>query len=469
MERITFITGRLAERGLRATLATMQPEFEYSVAVLPISVAALMTTSWIAERLTLHEGTTRAMIPGLCEGELRTLEDRLGVAVVRGPKDLKDIPGYFGRPQERPGYGAYNIKIVAEIHNAPDLDRDGLLARAEYYRRSGADIIDLGCHVERRWSGVGEAVALLKDHGFAVSVDSFDRQEILAADEAGADLILSLNGTNLDLADRLHARVVVVPDADGEMESLVRNVAAVDRTGLRYVIDPIINPLNFGFAESLRRLLAIRDRWPSADVMIGTHHITELLDADSVGVNALLIGLAEELGVRYVLTTEVAHWARGSVRELSVARELSAHSHARGMLPKHLEERLLVAKDRQVTRYTTEELRDLQQQIRDPNYRIFLAEGQICVFNAEQFVQGTDIRRIFERLDVDEPSHAFYLGKELMKARLALALDKSYMQEQELDWGYLTPPAEPRSRTRLTQRFSRSIRRHRKGSGDAPT
>ncbi|MDR7420572.1 MAG: DUF6513 domain-containing protein [Armatimonadota bacterium] len=455
MDKITFVTGRLAERALRATVETMRAEFERSVATLPISVAALMTTSWIAERLVLPEGTTKVMIPGLCQGDLGILESRLGVPVIRGPKDLKDIPAYFGRPQERPGYGAYNIKIVAEIHNAPDLDRNALLARAEYYRQSGADIIDLGCHVGRRWTHLGESVAFLKSRGFTVSVDSFDRQEMLAGDEAGADLILSLNGTNMDIASQLHARVVVVPDAEGGLESLARNVTSVERAGLRYIIDPIINPLNFGFAQSLRRLMEIRDRWPSADVMIGTHHITELFDADSIGINALLTGLAEELGVRYLLTTEVGHWARGSVREISIARQLSAYSHAMGMLPKHLEERLLVAKDRGGPSYTTAELRELQREIHDPNYRIFLADGQICVFNAERFVQGTDLGRIFDQLAVEEPSHAFYLGKELMKARLALALGKSYMQEQELHLGYLTPPPEPTTHTRLTQRLSR--------------
>ncbi len=62
------------------------------------------------------------------------------------------------------------------------------------------------------------------------------------------------------------------------------------------------------------------------------------------------------------------------------------------------------------------------------------------MFNAERFVTGTDIGDIFARLDVQEATHAFYLGKELMKAQLALALGKTYRQEGQLSWGSLTPP-----------------------------
>jgi len=357
--------------------------------------------------------------------------------------------------------GTYTIKVVAEIHNATELTQEALLDRAGYYRQSGADVIDLGCAVGWRWPQVGAAVALLKQHGYAVSVDTFDREEILAADAAGVDYVLSINASNLDVAPGLHAAVVVVPDADGGIASLEANVAAVERLGLRYIIDPIITPLNFGFVDSVRRLLDVRRRWPDAEVMIGTHHITELLDADSVGVNALLMALAQELRVNYVLTTEVAPWTRGTVRELHIARQLTAYAHASGMLPKNLEDRLLVVKDRRMTRHTTAELRELQRSIRDPNFRIFVTEDQICVFNAERFISGSDIQQIFEQLDVDEAAHAFYLGKEL-KAYLALVLGKAYMQEQSLDWGYLTPPEEPPRHVRLTQRLSRRTPRRRR-------
>ena len=79
---------------------------------------------------------------------------------------------------------------------------------------------------------------------------------------------------------------------------------------------------------------------------------------------------------------------------------------------------------------------------------------RIHVFNAERFVSGTDVSEIFAELDVEEATHAFYLGKELMKARLAVTLGKTYRQEGELSWGYLTPP-EPEDAASTARRESR--------------
>ena len=55
------------------------------------------------------------------------------------------------------------------------------------------------------------------------------------------------------------------------------------------------------------------------------------------------------------------------------------------------------------------------------------------------------------------PTHAFYLGKELARASLAVTLGKTYRQEGALSWGYLTPPDDAKSEhVRLTQRPGRS-------------
>jgi hypothetical protein len=78
------------------------------------------------------------------------------------------------------------------------------------------------------------------------------------------------------------------------------------------------------------------------------------------------------------------------------------------------------------------------------------------VLNNRRFVRSADaidIRAIFAQLDVHEATHAFYLGKELARASLAVTLGKTYRQEGALSWGYLTPPDETRSEhVRLTQR-----------------
>lgn len=465
LRRIVCITGRLAEKALRATLASLAPAVQAEVVVLPITVAALMTTEWVARHLPdeMPIGDL-LLLPGLCAGNLEPVRERWRGAVEHGPNDLKDLPAYFGRPAERPGYGERSIEIVAEIQHAPRLTPGELLERAEYYRESGADIIDLGCDVGARWQSVGAAVEMLVKRGFRVSVDTFDRAEMRAAADAGAEMILSVHAGNLEAARGLRCRVVVVPGPEGELEPVAACVAQLEAWGVPYVLDPVIAPISFGFAESIGRLLELRRRWPGAELMIGSHHLTELLDADTTGVTAVAAGIAQEVGVRYVLTTEVAAWAHGAVRELDVARRLMHYAQRRGVLPKNLDDGLLTIKDRRPNHFTEPEIRDLAAQVTDPNFRIFIDGRRIYVFNADVFVVDTDIQRIFDQLGVTEATHAFYLGKELARAKIALELGKNYRQEQPLRWGYLTPAqaggehgvaARTRRRVRLTQRRER--------------
>src|SRR5438552_655387 len=123
----------------------MAPAFAYDVAVMKITVAALMTTPWIARFLAVPAGTDLVLIPGLCEGDTAAIADRAGVRVEKGPKDLRQIPEYFGRAAAARDYGAYGIEIVAEVNNAPRLAREALRREADHYRASGADVIDIGC------------------------------------------------------------------------------------------------------------------------------------------------------------------------------------------------------------------------------------------------------------------------------------------------------------------------------------
>jgi dihydropteroate synthase-like protein len=466
---VLFVTGRLAEPALRRVVGELGPELEPDVAVLGITVAALMTVPWIAKHLTVPPGTDLVLLPGLVEGDPAELAERYAVRVEKGPKDLREIPAWFGGKARAADYGAYTIEILAEVNNAPRLARAELLALAERFRASGADVIDVGMTPGLAFPELGDAVRELRAAGHRVSIDSFDPAEIRTAVAAGAELVLSVNGSNLDVARELagRARVVAIPDFGAGMETLEPTLARLEEWGVEYLVDPVIEPIGYGFMRSLERYAEARRRWPKAPLMMGVGNITELTAADTTGVNAILIAICQELGVEAVLTTEVIPWARGAVREIDVARRLMHYAVSQKTLPKGVDDRLVTVKDPRILAYTEAELRELQSRVTDPNYRIFADPEAITVFNRERFVRGTDIQAIFAQLDVDEATHAFYLGRELMKARLARELGKTYRQEGALAWGYMTPADDVRSEhVKLTQR-SRRAPREPGGSRDA--
>src|SRR5687767_4373908 len=127
-----FVTGRLAEHALRAVVAELAPRagFDYSIEVLNITVAALMTPEWVARRIHVPPSTDRVLLPGYCDGDLAVVEQTAGVPVERGPRDLRRLPEYFGEKPRKEEYGGYDIEILAEINHAPRLVLADILAEA---------------------------------------------------------------------------------------------------------------------------------------------------------------------------------------------------------------------------------------------------------------------------------------------------------------------------------------------------
>jgi dihydropteroate synthase len=457
-EKTLFVTGRLAAPALADTLAGVELPFDYEIAVMKITVAALMTPDWIARHLSVPDDVTRIMIPGLCRGDPSIVAERFGVTAEKGPPDLKALPRFFGQADMRAGYGGRDIRVFAEINDVPHLERDEILELAERYRRAGADVIDLGLSLDRDWLADGpHTIAELRARGFRLSIDTLNPDEIRMADAAGVDYVLSLNSSNREVAAELRATPVLIPDDPSDLDSLEATITCLERMGKPYLLDPILNPIGSGFADSLGRYLEVRRRHPEAEMFMGIGNLTELTEADTTGVSALLIGFCQEVGIRSVLTTEVINWARGAVQEAVIAAKLMYFACRRGMPPKHVDGQLLTVKDDELRPYTESELRELQGKVTDPNFRIFTDADWIYVFNADRFVKGTDFNEIFDQLGVDEATHAFYLGKELMKATIARELGKNYRQEEPLDWGYLTFAEPRRERVRLTnQRRART-------------
>jgi dihydropteroate synthase-like protein len=279
----------------------------------------------------------------------------------------------------------------------------------------------------------------LKLRGFSVSLDTFHREDVLRANQAGFDYLLSVNGSNLEIARMVDCqKVVVMPDFGQGLESLERNVERLESWGVPYILDPVVNPLMFGFTESIARYLETRHRFPDQEMLMGIANLTELTDADSAGINAMLMGIVAELGIQYVLTTEVISWAWGAVREVDAARRLMHFASQHHVLPKDLDDCLIVTKDLPFDVLSEQQLREMQTRVRDHNYRIFCDGRQVFVFNATRFIMGTDPKAIFGQMGLQNDSQqAFYVGRELEKANLAIRLGKRYVQDQPLRWGYL--------------------------------
>ena len=241
----------------------MQAPFEMDVAMLPITVAALMTTEWIAKHLTVPAGTDLVLIPGLCEGATSSIAEHFAVRVEKGPKDLREIPEYFGQAAAREEYGAWDIEIIAEINNAPRLSRDAITREALRFRDAGADYIDIGCTPGLAFPELGSVVAELVSAGMRVSIDTFNAEEIRTAVDAGATLVLSINGGNLDVARELAGRgvrVVALPDFGAPLDSIAPTLELLSQLDVPFLIDPIIEPIGFGFTASIERYAEARRR-----------------------------------------------------------------------------------------------------------------------------------------------------------------------------------------------------------------
>lgn len=445
--RFLFLTGKLAEPALRRQVAEIETTlgFESEIVVLPITVAALLTTPWVARHVEARPGFDRAILPGFCTGELAIVSEALKVPAERGPRDLRDLPEYLGSRGTPPQLNRHEIEILAEINHAPKKSLNELLSIAAHFRASGADVIDIGCDPGSPWPGVGDAVRALKDQGHRVSIDSFDPGEVRSALESGAELVLSVNTTNVAQAvgwyEKHGTGVVAIPDTPTDAWSLERCAEFLSRHGVPHRLDPILEPIGFGFANSLGRYLECRRRHPQAEILMGVGNLTELTDADSAGINVLLAGFCQEIGIRSVLTTEVGNWARSSVKEFDLARRLVYHAMREKVLPKRLMPELILLRD---PKLHEQDLKELAGRITDPNYRIFAERGELHILNGSVYLHGTDPFTLFDELlkhdSKLDASHAFYLGYELAKAATALTLGKQYVQDRELRWGFLTMP-----------------------------
>lgn len=437
MEHIVFLTGRLAEKGLHRVLESMAPApFTWEVREIGVQVAALMTADLVRRRVAAPVEANRIIVPGRCRGDLDMLSAHYGLPVERGPDELKDLPRFFNQKAKPMDLSQQDILIFAEIVDAPQLDIPAICARARQHVAEGADVIDIGCLPATPFPHLEDTVRALKAEGFTVSVDSMNAEELVRGGQAGADYLLSLSVDTLWIADEVDSIPILVPREPADEASLYAAIDAMEKRGRPYFADSILDPIPFGLLSSLGRYERLRARYPDAPILLGIGNVTELTEADTGGINAVLFGIAVEMRAGAVLTTQVSPHARRAIREADVARRMMFAAREHRMLPKGISDDLMSLHEKDPFPDTPEDIAETAAAIRDPNFRVQIAPDGIHVYNRDGHHVAADPFTLWPQLKLEhDGNHAFYMGVELARAEIAWQLGKRYAQDQSLAWG----------------------------------
>ncbi|WP_045834960.1 DUF6513 domain-containing protein [Hyphomicrobium sp. 99] len=436
-KRIVLVTGSLAEpRVKRIAEELNDAELEPIVANVGVKVAALMTTEIVERRLKLPENADRVILPGRFRGDIDRLSDHFGTRFERGPEEIADLPAYLGQKARKVDLSEYDVTIFGEIVDATLMTPEQIVERSRKMRADGADVIDLGCLPDSPFPHLEAAIAALHADGAKVSVDSFNPEELSRATRAGADYLFSLNEKTISIVDEGPATPILISAGAADMDSLDRVIDIMITKDRPFYADPILDPIHYGFTASVARYYDLRKRRPDIPILMGIGNVTELTDADTTGINALLMGMCSELHITGVLAVQVSPHCRTAIKEFDRARREYFAARKAEALPQGFGEGLMALRDRKGFASTPEEIKALAAEIRDQNYRIEVAEDGIHIYNRNGHHVSDDPFQLFPHLDTRaDIGHAFYLGVETARAEIAYRLGKRYAQDEPLQFG----------------------------------
>ncbi|WP_297417344.1 dihydropteroate synthase-like protein [Thermococcus sp.] len=500
--RILLVTGRLAEPLVRKYGKGCEV-FVTPISVAAFLTPELIV-HYLRKAGVRSEDYDLILIPGLVRGSAQVIEDELGIPTFKGPRNAIDLPQTlkalsegFKLSKELPADDLFSVdalkrvedirnktrneryienalkkpwnvlignlpagrdfpaRILGEVVDAPKLGVEKTVEKAHYYLREGVDIIDIGMVAGETnpdfIEEIPEIRERLKENGFQVpiSFDSLNTAEIERALDY-VDLFLSVDEGNIEglvtekpvVLIPTNQREGFFPTKPGERVGFLERLKerAFD-LGYKTVIPDLILEHVPHLARSITAFQFYRERNPDDVLLAGVGNVVELYDADSIGINALLAGIAKELSINLLLTTEVSAKARGSVRELRRAIDMNLFD-----LPKDLGFDLLVLKEKKPAEWKFEpageiiEAKERPVKLEPLYFRVWVESGKIWM-NAHRgtkvvlTITGEEpsaiIDTLLEHFEIS-PRHAFYLGRELERAYTALNLRRSYVQEVEL-------------------------------------
>ena len=516
--KLLLITGSLAEKTVEKY--TKESAVETVIIALKVPVAALLTVKQINQvlRKTDVQKFDMILVPGLVRGDTTTISDSIGVPTFKGPKYAADLPTVLNSLNhvklsttipaciilqkelqqkalqeletveknkdillKNPGNiligklaigKDFPMRVMAEIVDAALMPNDEIQRIAKQFVKNGANIIDVGMVAggSRPLDAKRAVEAIKKVVDVPVSIDTLDPDEIKEAISAGADLILSIDAGNLEEVASFvsETAVVIIPTnqrkgyfpkkIENRINFLEEIIIKAKNFGIKKIIgDLILEPTNI-----LESLIAYRNfeiRNPNIPIFIGISNVTELIDADSIGVNALLARLSSEVNASIILATEKSSKAKGTVKEEVVAAKMMHLAKKRDSVPKDLGIDLLVLKDKRKHEEVYNKEFEAKANLTIVNYQgnqtILDTHGKFRILidrnlktiivlhfvkpkenNPKNIFKGRSAESLYTKIVelklVTRLDHAAYLGKELAKAEIALKTGKEYIQDNAL-------------------------------------
>jgi dihydropteroate synthase-like protein len=513
-----LVTGLLAEKTVESYAKESNAETE--VFALKVPVAALLSPDRIAKALKKAgvQGFDLILVPGLMRGDASVITDAVKTPTFKGSRYAADLPTVLNALDrvklstvtpacdllreelqrkalqeleaaeknrvallKKPGNIVvgklavgkdFPMRVLAEIVDAALMPDDEIQRLAKHFVKMGADLIDVGMVAgESRPSDAKRGVkAVRKAVDVPVSIDTLDPNEIREAVAAGAELVLSVDAGNVEQVAAFASDVaaVVIPTnqhegyfprkAEDRIHFLEETMKKAAQLGMkRLMADLILEPSNV-----LESMVAFRDfafRNPDVPLFVGASNVTELFDADSVGINALLARLASEVNASMLLATEKSSKAKGTVREETIAAKMMFLAKRRGSVPKDLGIDLLILKDKrkheeaydktlETGAHVTIANEEAEIATLDPQgiFKIIVdrnAQNIVALHfaNAEadkpsNIIKGKTAETVYAKIVeialVTRLDHAAYLGSELVKAEIALKTGKEYIQDHKL-------------------------------------
>ena len=473
--KVLVVTGRKAYQMVKKAVGDSADAL-----LLDVDVAAFITPDLLHSIPNLDYDLI--LVPGLSSGDFSKLEKETGVKIRLGPKhacDLDMVMSHVGTIEfshtvpvcqllsakkydeavnkvnelERDAEYRFKLKdlkiggnsmmkVMGEIVDATRMQREELQRITYDFIAHGADIIDLGVAMDATSSEVINAVEAVSSLNIPISIDTMDPDLILAALE-DIDMVLSLNSDNIKAVGKAIAdqgiTAVIIPDSD--LGSLQRNIWLAQEIGIEKIVaDPILRPIGEGLIDSLVSYHRFRQT-SDLPLFFGVGNVTELIDADAVGINAILAGMAMELDASILFTPQYSAKTSGSIYELKTAAQMMLLARDRGTPPKDLGLDLLVIKEKRHRKSEIEINKPIKAKThasrKDPKgfFSIALQDGKIVAKQGDTSITGTSAKAVFDTISdlglVSLMDHAAYLGRELMKAELALRFGRSYAQDDE--------------------------------------